>query len=59
MDRYDHPLLRVSGIGGGRWTHSHVRFVVEGNAPVRFLHVYFEQIEGTDQMLVANFMFAT
>jgi hypothetical protein len=25
----------------------------------RFLHVYFEQIEGTDQMLVANFMFAT
>ena len=47
----------VSEADGG--THSHVRFVVEGNAPVRFLHVYFEQIEGTDQMLVANFMFAT
>ena len=47
----------ISEADGG--THSHVRFVVEGNAPVRFLHVYFEQIEGTDQMLVANFMFAT
>jgi hypothetical protein len=40
-------------------THSHVRFVVEGNAPVRFLHVYFEEITGTTLMLVSNFMFAT
>lgn len=47
----------VSETDGG--TQSHVRFVVEGNAPVRFLHVYFEQLEGSNLMLVANFMFAT
>ena len=47
----------VSTTDGG--TLSHVRFVVEGNAPVRFLHVYFEQMEGTELMMVANFMFAT
>lgn len=48
----------ISEVDGG--THCHVRFVVEGNAPVRFLHIYFEQIEGTeDTMLLTNFMFAT
>lgn len=48
----------VSETDGG--TESHVRFVVEGNAPIRFLHVYFEE-DQTDKtcMLISNFMFAT
>ncbi len=47
----------VSQTDGG--TLSHVRFVVEGNAPVRFLHIYLEQVEETNLMFVSNFMFAT
>eukprot|EP00942_MAST-04A_sp_MAST-4A-sp1_P007870 g7870.t1 len=34
---------------------SHVKFVVEGNAPVRYLHVYFE--EGESKSKISNFMF--
>jgi|TARA_Y100000817_G_scaffold306948_1_gene292752 hypothetical protein len=48
----------VSETDGG--THSHVRFVVEGNAPIRFLHVYFEEDQKDKTlMLISNFMFAT
>ena len=36
---------------------SHVKFVVEGNAPVRYLHVYFETGEDEDKQRVCNFMF--
>lgn len=37
----------------------HIKFVVEGNAPVRYLHVYFESEEGTEKQRVVNFMFGT
>jgi len=34
---------------------SHIKFVVEGNAPVRYLHVYFET--GEEGQVLTNFMF--
>ena len=39
-------------------TKDHVKFCVEGNAPVRYLHVYMEQ-DKEDLLKVANFMYAT
>ena len=38
----------------------HIKFVVEGNAPIRYLHLYLES-DPDDKTLfkVANFMFAT
>ena len=38
---------------------SHIKFCVEGNAPVRYLHVYFEENEEKDKIKLSNFMFGT
>ena len=41
-------------------TKEHIRFVVEGNAPVRYLHLYLEKHPTeTNKMLMTNYMFAT
>jgi len=41
-------------------TKEHIKFVVEGNAPVKYLHVYLEPTEmGSEQYLLSNFIFAT
>lgn len=37
----------------------HVKFVVEGNAPVHYLHVYFESETGSEDLKLNNFMFGT
>lgn len=38
----------------------HIKFVVEGNAPVRYLHLYLESHpDDKTQMKIANFMFGT
>ena len=39
-------------------TKDHIKFCVEGNAPVRYLHVYLEKVS-EDKLKIANFMYAT
>ena len=36
----------------------HVKFVVEGNAPIRYLHVYFEKSEGGSTYKLTDLMFS-
>lgn len=40
-------------------TREYLRFVVEGNAPVRCLHVYLEAEEFTEKMILSNFLYGT
>lgn len=41
-------------------TRSHLKFIVEGNAPIRYLHIYLElEDEANERYGLSNFIFAT
>ena len=59
MARNDCPLLWMFEVATRRGVEGTYKVCGRSNAPVRYLHVYFESEEGTEKQRVVNFMFGT